>query len=130
MKDRTKAYAKRRDRGLRKKYNGRKESNRFDSKSPALTEIHPKPIRIYSETARDSPDDGEYAQSFALKHSRDKDRRNLQRDDVIQMVDNDKNTYLLRVIRVVVSRKSGKSGTEHRLVCTITDAHHKRVTYS
>jgi hypothetical protein len=112
-----KTLAKRRDHGIRKAYNGRVKTTRFDASPPTLIEIHQRPIRLWVDDEADAcrgggVDDG--AISLAYKPSSNKDRTELTFDSPYSFVDEAQGEYIVTFLRLDVPKRKPR-----RVVCTV-----------
>ena len=100
----------RRNHGIRKQYNGRKPTVRYDS-TRELIEINEHPVKLWLKNARNVSDEGDNFVSYIYKPSSNKDRR-LETDDIIQFLDGDEHQWQLRVAYTV----RGLSPAPHRVI--------------
>ena len=117
-----KSLEKRRDHGIRKTYNGRKSTTRYDSIAATLIEIHNRPIRLWvDDVAQESRAGGrdERSLSLAFKPSSDKDRKNVDFDVPYSFIDDKDKEYVVHFHRVDLPKP--KSGLARRVICTVEE---------
>ena len=117
-----KTLVRKREHGIRKNYYGRAPADRYDSKDkiPTLTEIHPKPMKLWLDTLN-QPKDDEF--HFIIKLSSDYGRRNVSEltNQTFSFIDAGKQkSYLVTIVRFY--RSQMKSGNPCKVVCIVRDA--------
>lgn len=102
------ALARRRVAGVRKRYAGRRETERYDSRAPALVEVGNRPMRVWTDGARDA---GSVADGAVLVKAKIPGRPQapFQRDMQFVGKGGDERVCTVEVLEVAYARR-GESG--------------------
>ena len=108
--------ARKRAHGIRKKFNGRVPSSRYDSKTPSLVEIHQRPMKLWLE---ETLKNDEFL--FLVKLSSDPERRSVSNlvNESFSFVARDK-TFVVTIVRLFRTRLH--SGEPCRVAAVVKDA--------
>lgn len=103
------ALARRRVAGVRKRYNGRRETERYDSRAPSLVEVGNRPMRVWTDGARDA---SSVADGAALVKAKIPGRPQapFQRDMQFADKEGDKRVYTVEVLEVAYARRGEAGG--------------------
>lgn len=116
-----KSLERRRDHGVRKNYNGRVSTVRYDSQRATLVEVHARPMRLWVDADAHEYRGGggdEGAVSLAFKPSSDRDRRDTAVSaQASSFLTAQGVEYMVRIVRIVTAKP--KSGIPRRAVCIV-----------